>query len=95
MKNIFFVIAAITLVSGCATSSKTYAPDGREAYAIDCSGMGGTWGMCLSKAGELCGSRGYDMLTSAGDKGMVAVVDPNQAFASSTISRNLLIACKK
>ncbi|EIY9399793.1 hypothetical protein MNO06_001906 [Escherichia coli] len=85
----------VFLLSGCATSSKTYAPDGREAYTIDCSGLGGSWGMCLTKAGDLCGSKGYDVLTSAGDKGFIASANPERAFAGNTISRNLLIACKK
>ncbi|CNL09867.1 hypothetical protein [Yersinia aldovae] len=93
MKRIIFSIALIALY-GCASSSKTYGPDGRVAYTIDCSGLGGTWGMCLTKAGDLCGSKGYDLLTSAGDKGLVAVADPSQAFMSSTISRNLLVSCK-
>lgn len=89
------VMAFVIIVSGCATSSKTYGPDGREAFSIDCSGLGGTWGACLTKAGDLCGAKGYDLLTSAGDKGLVAVADPNQAFMSSTISRNLLVSCKR
>lgn len=95
MKKLFVIFVAIGFLSGCATSSKTYGPDGREAYTIDCSGLGGTWGMCLTKAGDLCGAKGYDLLTSAGDKGLVAVADPNQAFMSSTISRNLLVSCKR
>lgn len=89
------VLLFVLIASGCATSSKTYGPDGREAFTIDCSGLGGTWGMCLTKAGDLCGSKGYDLLTTAGDKGLVAVADPNQAFMSSTVSRNLLVSCKK
>lgn len=95
MRILILPIISIALLSGCATSSKTYAPDGREAYSIDCSGLAGSWGMCLSKAGDLCGSKGYDLLTTAGDRGMVATVNQYQGYAGSTISRNLLIACKK
>ncbi|WON77586.1 hypothetical protein [Serratia sp. UGAL515B_01] len=95
MKNIIIVFSAIILLSGCANSSKTYAPDGREAYSIDCSGLARTWGMCLEKAGDLCGAKGYDIYTSTGDKGWVATAQPDFAMAGSTISRNLLIACKK
>lgn len=94
MKRVISFFVGAILLSGCATSSRTYAPDGREAYTIDCSGLGGTWGLCLTKAGELCGYRGYDVLTTAGDKGVIASVTPHQAFAGNTISRNLLIACK-
>jgi hypothetical protein len=51
--------------------------------------------MCLEKAGDLCGAKGYDTFTSAGDKGWIATAQPDFAMAGSTISRNLLIACKK
>lgn len=89
------VLALVLIASGCATSSKTYGPDGREAFTIDCSGLGGSWGTCLTKAGDLCGPRGYEVLTSAGDKGFVASANPDMAFAGSTISRNLLVSCKR
>lgn len=89
------IAVSMTLLSGCASSSKTFAPDGREAYSLDCSGLARSWGMCLSKAGDICGPKGYDVLTAAGDRGMLATVNQYQGYASSTISRNLLISCKK
>ena len=95
MKKLAYILTAIALLSGCASSSKTYTPDGREAYSIDCSGMARTWGMCLEKAGDLCGAKGYDTYTMAGDKGWVATAQPDFAMGGSTISRNLLVACKK
>lgn len=95
MKGLFLTVLAVSILSGCANSSKTYTPDGREAYSIDCSGLARSWGMCLEKAGDLCGARGYDTYTSLGDQGWVATVQPDFAMAGSTISRNLLIACKK
>lgn len=95
MKFKLLACLCLTILSGCATSSKTFAPDGRDAYTIDCSGLGGSWGMCLTKAGDICGSKGYDLLTSAGDKGVIATVTPDMAYAGNTISRNILIACKK
>ncbi|HDT4814128.1 TPA: hypothetical protein QHO54_001087 [Klebsiella aerogenes] len=95
MKKLTLVITAVGLLVGCANSSKTFAPDGREAYSIDCSGTARTWGMCLEKAGDLCGAKGYDTFTSTGDKGWIATAQPDFAMAGSTVSRNLLIACKK
>lgn len=85
------------LLTGCATSTKTYAPDGREAYTIECSGMASSWGTCQAKAGDLCGSRGYDLLSVGSDKGAMANVDANTgyAFAGNSISRSMYIACKK
>lgn len=87
----------VLLLSGCATSTKTYAPDGREAYAIECSGMALSWASCQAKAGDLCGSKGYDLISAGGDKGAMASADANTgyAFAGSSISRSMYIACKK
>ncbi|MBX9486904.1 hypothetical protein J8Z82_03380 [Yersinia enterocolitica] len=92
-KKLLFILATIFL-SGCASSSKTYGPDGREAHSIDCSGLARTWGACLEKAGDICGSKGYDVFTSTGDGGFVAAANPQMAFAGSTITRNVLISCK-
>lgn len=85
------------LLAGCATATKTYAPDGREAYTIECSGVGGSWAMCQAKAGDLCGTKGYDLISTGSDHGAIANVDANSgtAFATNTISRSMYIACKK
>ncbi|CNK72782.1 hypothetical protein V1951_21275 [Yersinia sp. 2544 StPb PI] len=95
MNKALFLTLTILLLSGCANSSKTFAPDGREAHSIDCSGLARTWGMCLEKAGDICGAKGYDTLTSTGDHGAVATANQQGAFAGSVMSRNLLISCKK
>lgn len=53
---------AVTLMlalAGCASVSKTYDAQGREAYALDCTGWGRSWVTCKDKALELCGPRGY------------------------------------
>ncbi len=65
-----------------------------EKHTLLIAQVWGIMGMCLTKAGDLCGSKGYDVLTSAGDKGFIASANPEMAFAGNTISRNLLIACK-
>jgi len=69
-----------TLLSSCAEVQDTYAPDGRKAYALDCSLIG--WDECLKAAGDKCGSKGYDILdrTSEGNHGEL---------------RSMLVACKR
>ena len=87
----WIVLLAIALLAGCATAKPTYGPDGKPAYAVDCSGTAGNWGMCYEKAGSLCGASGYDVLSKSGDKGVLAT----SSILTSTISRSLLIECKK
>ena len=88
------VILVTSLLAGCATSSKTYTADGRVGHSINCSGTARNWGMCEQKAGELCGTRGYSILSRAGDSGFIATMGSGNAFAGSTISRSMLISCK-
>jgi type 1 fimbria pilin len=65
MKNLIFLsigaVAALWL-SGCATADKIHTPDGRTGYSISCNGTVQDWGSCYEKAGDICGSRGYDVL---------------------------------
>jgi hypothetical protein len=94
---VFFAILSATL-AGCASATVTYGPDGRQSHSINCSGLANTWGACLEKAGEICGAKGYDVLTSAGDQGVfvqgTSSTTSAQASGGSVITRNMLIACK-
>lgn len=95
----YYSIFAITLfLFGCASASKTYAPDGRVAYSLDCSGTARNWGMCYEKAGELCTTRGYDVITVNGEHGasVSAVANSQSAgvYGSSLHFRTMTIACK-
>jgi len=90
MTRVVFVLAVVSALVGCATASQTYTPDGRQGYVIDCSGQALTWGKCYEKAGDLCGSTGYEILSQTGDQGIsVAGV-----FGASVITRSFVIACK-
>lgn len=92
-----FALSALALIAlaGCANTSKTYLPDGREGHSINCSGTARHWGMCAEAAGSICGARGYDIIARDGEQGAVASVSGNSGFASSTYNRVMLIACKR
>jgi hypothetical protein len=94
MKFGTLLILAITL-SSCASSKQTFGPDGRPSYSLNCSGLARNWGMCLEKAGELCGTKGYDIVTANTDRGAIAQASTQQLFATSTISRSMLVSCKQ
>src|SRR5712692_1373139 len=87
-------LLTVFLLSGCASAARTYGPDGREAFAISCSGLARNWGMCYSKAGELCGTRGYDVVGQGGDSGVAVSAGQSGVVGGSVISRSLLVACK-
>ena len=68
------IVVGCMFMFGCASVTKTYDREGKEAYSLNCSGTARNWNMCLEKAGELCGSRGYDIVSYAGE-----------AFPASTV----------
>ena len=94
MIRIVVLVTLASLLASCGSSTKTFGPDGREAYSLTCSGLARNWGMCLEKAGEICEKRGYDVITATGDQGAVVNFDQSGEFASTTRTRNMVIACK-
>jgi hypothetical protein len=84
---------AAALVAGCATSAKTYGPDGREAFVIKCM-----LDDCQKKAGDICGQRGYDIVSSQGfDKPAPSVninVLSNQQTNNALNTKSMLVSCK-
>jgi hypothetical protein len=94
------IIPAALLVinmAGCATVHQTYAPDGRKAYALNCSGLARGWDKCLSAAGEICGAAGYDIVDRSSEGSLVAAAGFHESggsgFVGSTRERAMLIAC--
>lgn len=84
---LFVVVAFLT---SCANVSETYGPDGSRAYSIDCSGAARTWANCFEKAGEICTTRGYDVLNRTGDQGAVV----SGSFGGTVMTRGMVIKCK-
>ena len=95
----FSVIVYVgAVLTGCATVHESYAPDGRKAYALNCSGLARGWDKCQVAAGEICGAAGYDIIDRASEaSGMVmAGANASGGFGSAARSneRSMLIACK-
>ena len=90
---IFLLIAAV--LGGCATASKTYTANGKEGYNITCSGSALNWGMCYEKVGNLCGTKGYEVLEKSGDQGALLSGNQYGLYAGSVINRSMIIKCKE
>lgn len=88
-------IAAIALLlTGCATGKSIYLPDGRQGHAIDCSGVPMTWGDCYAKAGTICKTAGYDIVSKEGEESAGVAGTQYGVFGNQTYKRSLVIACK-
>lgn len=94
MKNLFVFVAAISLLTGCATVRESFAPDGRKAYSLNCSGTARGWDKCLTSAGELCGKSGYDVLDRSSESMVAGGFGSGSGFIGKTNERSMLIACK-
>lgn len=90
-----YLLLGFIFLSGCASSSKTFAPDGSEAHSLNCSGTARNWGMCYEKAGNICKDKGYDILAGGSDQDATLVANNGSVFAGTKHNRNLLIKCKK
>lgn len=98
MKQIVVLFCAIIL-AGCASVNDTYAPDGRKAYALNCSGHARGWDKCMKAAGDLCGSAGYDILDRGSEDSAIMIAGVNgqngNAVGGRSSERSMLVACKK
>lgn len=92
MKKIVGIVCL--LMTGCATQKTTYLPDGSQGYSIDCSGQALNWGMCDTKAGQTCGSRGYEVVRRDGEQSPTAVANSTGLYAGAFVQRTMLIKCK-
>ena len=54
--------------------------------------------MCMEKAGDLCGARGYSIVSAMGDVGNLAVGTATTTnanlVAGSVMSRSMVVSCK-
>ncbi len=83
-----------SLLGACATASQTYGPDGKVAYTIDCSGAARTWAECQQKAGDICGSHGYRIVSVNGQTDPALVATMGTVMGMPVIFRTMEISCK-
>ena len=103
MHRLLITLLTSVLLSSCATVRETYAPDGRKAYSLNCSGTARGWDKCFNAAGEACKGAGYDILDRVGEDASFASLAGSAYNGSGSVSgssvktseRSMIIACKK
>jgi len=68
MKTSFCFALCLVLLGGCTNYRQTHLESGEVGYSIQCSGLGSrSWNACYIMAGDICGKRGYEVTSKAGD----------------------------
>jgi hypothetical protein len=49
-------------LASCASERPTYLASGERGYSVSCRGFLNSWNTCLVKAGQVCGTRGYETI---------------------------------
>lgn len=104
--TLILTFIALISLSGCAaTSQHTFLPDGSSGYRVDCSGEMNNMAGCLQKAGELCGSNGYQIIdqnsatTNNAAQNQIIIDAPRGGLmnyiSSSRNQRYIMIKCKE
>lgn len=88
-------VVVILMPGACATVHDSYAPDGRPAYTLNCSGLARGWDKCFEAAGNLCKTAGFDVIDRSDESVGVAGAGRGGLFGAKTNERSMVIACKK
>jgi hypothetical protein len=100
------VTAAVIALVGCSSSKPVYTADGQVGHVVTCTpawtgGIVGavanastSWGECYEKAGELCGTAGYDIIQQTGEGGVYGQGGRGGGFVSTTNNRMMMVKCK-
>ncbi|MEZ2296487.1 hypothetical protein [Variovorax sp. RCC_210] len=93
MKTACLLVVAVAL-GGCATSRTITGQDGKPVHKISCDGAVQSIDACYEKAGELCGSAGYDVLNQGGDATPFFFASGNSFSSGAVITRTVFARCR-
>jgi len=91
--RLLLILTVISVIHGCATPRHIYTIDGKEEFRIDCSGTMLDWEECYERARDICGKKGYDVVSKSNDRGSMNSRHLDHADNPSIV-RRMTIACK-
>lgn len=93
MKTVYLIALAVAL-GGCATSRTIIGQDGKPLHKISCDGSVQTIDACYEKAGELCGSAGYDVVDQNGSARPFFVATGDTFTYGAAVYRTVFARCR-
>lgn len=94
MKTAYLIALAVAL-GGCATSRTITGQDGKPLHKISCDGSALSLEACYEKAGELCGSAGYDVVNQGGTATPFFIAGGSSFTAGTVVTRAVYARCKE
>lgn len=76
------LLSTALALAGCGSAKPIMLADGTQGQALRCNGTLSDWTVCLQKAGELCGARGYD------------TIDRRSEVTWDTTTRVMVVRCR-
>ena len=68
MKMSLYLALGVVLLNGCTNYRQIHLETGEVGYSIRCSSFGSrSWNACYVMAGDICGTRGYNVVSRTGD----------------------------
>ena len=91
MKRILFLALMLT---GCASSSEIYGPDGQKYFHISCDGAAVPMSVCWDKAIEVC-PKGY-FLAGKEDKtgALIGAANTDYGVIGQGTHKSIYVRCK-
>ena len=81
-------------VASCTSVKQITTPDGRQGYAVTCSGSVLTWEDCFEQADLFCTGQSYDVYTRPSEESPLIASEPQDLRANPTTNRHMVIVCK-
>ena len=79
-------LAAMVVLTGCATQRTIYYNDGKLAHVVTCSEH--AWYSCLEDAGKVCQNAGYKVVERHTGRSSVSL------FSTGELIHDLVVECK-
>jgi hypothetical protein len=89
---LYLALLSAAVVAGCGAPSGKYTSDETGAVTVRCNNSSLRWNACYETAANLCGQKGYQIVSSS-DNGMPSVT--TDAYGVPVIGEPLVIRCNQ
>lgn len=67
-------IVSLLFLCSCSGVKQSYSPNGKPSYEIKCNNAAASLNGCYQKAGEICKSKGYSVISTNREAPFVSII---------------------